>query len=191
MADKNNKLVPHVGKRKLKSLLSLFVGFWVWQLIRLFLPALEVHPLYIYIYCILEIRDSSEKTVSFGKRRLKATFTALTIGLLFVLLGTYLKSLTKLAFLHVAIELGLILLGALVVMCATELLGCKNFCGLGTVVFIILMVCHADDESLLYAILRASQTVIGVFIAWVINVKLFPYPKKEDKTEESAETPAN
>lgn len=192
MAKEKSKLVPHVGMRKLKSLLSLFVGFWAWQLVRLFLPELEVHPLYIYIYCILEIRDSSEKTVSFGKRRLKATFISLVIGLLFVLLSMYLKSLTGLELVHIAIELAVILVGALIVLCVTEMLGCENFCGVGAAIFVILLACHADDESLLYAVLRASQTAVGVVIAWVINVKLFPYPRKKAKEEtESAEKTTN
>lgn len=112
--------LPHIGKRKMKSVLAVFIGFCVWQLIRLFVPGLEVHPIYIYIYGIIEMRDSSEKTVNFGKLRIKATFTALCVGLPFLLLSVYLQS-----------------------------------------------------------FLRSVQTIIGVFVAWLINVKLFPYSGTE------------
>ena len=62
--------LPHVGFRKVKSVLAIFVGFWFWQLLRLFFPALEAHPIFIYIYGMIEIRDTSEKTVDFGKSAL-------------------------------------------------------------------------------------------------------------------------
>ena len=38
-----------------------FCGFCLWQLIRLFVPGLEVHPIFIYIYGMMEIRETSEK----------------------------------------------------------------------------------------------------------------------------------
>ena len=50
--------------------------------------------------------------------------------------------------------------------------------------FIILMVAHSDGEPIAYSILRSAQTVIGIFIAWLINVKLFPYPGKKKKAEQ-------
>ena len=77
--------------RKVKSILAVFVGFWIWQLIRLFAPSLEVHPIYIYIYGIIEMRETSEKTVNFGKLRIKSTVVALLIGLPTLLLSDYLQ----------------------------------------------------------------------------------------------------
>lgn len=178
-------LFPHfhlrLGKRKLKSALAVFVGFWIWQGIRLLVPGLELHPLYIYIYGILEMRDSSEKTVDFGTMRIKATFTALLIGLPLLLLSIWLKSLTPIAGQQTAIELGVILLGVLLTLCVAEPVGCKNLCGLAAAIFIILFVSHSEDEPVLYSLLRAVQTIIGVGVAWLINTKLFPYPEKEKK----------
>lgn len=51
-------------------------------------------------------------------------------------------------------------------------------------VFIILMISHADDECYIYSALRTIQTFVGVFTAWLINVKLFPYPRKKASVEE-------
>lgn len=66
------RYLPHVGKRKLKSVLAVLVGFMLWQAIRLMFPALEIHPIFIYVYGIIEIRDSSVKTVDMGRWRIKA-----------------------------------------------------------------------------------------------------------------------
>jgi len=176
-----NKHLLHIGLRKMKSVLAIFVGFWIWQLIRLFVPDLEVHPIYIYIYGVLEMRETSEKTVDMGKNRLKATFTALGIGLPILLLTEFLKGFVDAQWLLVGMDLAAILLGTLVVLCVAEWVGCKALCGLAAAIFIILLVAHSDGEPITYSILRSAQTVIGIFIAWLINVKLFPYPGKKKK----------
>lgn len=174
--------LPHVGLRKIKSLLAIFVGFWVWQLIRLFFPSLEIHPIYIYIYGLIEMRDSSQKTVSMGKNRIKATFTAIGVGLPSLLLIQFLTGLTAPVWLDTGIELAFLLLGVLLTLEIAEKVGCDSYCGLAAAIFIIFIISQKDGEPFMHSILRASQTIIGVFIAWLINVKLFPYPGKPKPT---------
>jgi len=173
--------LPHIGLRKLKSLLAIFVGFWVWQLVRLAFPDLEVHPIYIYIYSMIEIRDSSEKTVNLGGRRIKATFTAMGVGLPILALAEFLRDLPVFAveWARIGLDVGLLLFGVLLTLMIAEKVGCKTFCGLAAAIFIILLISHADGERYFYCILRAAQTLVGVFIAWLINVKLLPYPGPE------------
>ena len=173
----------HVGLRKAKSLLAILVGFCVWQLIRLVVPGLELHPIYIYLYGMLEIRETSEKTVNMGKTRLKTTFVALGVGLPMLFLTVFVKSFIETQWILVAVELTAILLGSLVILCVAEIAGCKTLCGLAVAIYIILLVSHSESEPITYSILRAAQTIIGIGIAWLINVKLFPYagpPKKEE-----------
>lgn len=173
------KRLPHVGLRKLKSLLAIFLGFWIWQQIRIFFPALEVHPIYIYIYGLIEIRDSSEKTKDLGKARIKCTFTAIGTGLPFLALLGWLQSMFSQNWVHITLELSLLLLGVLLTLIIAEKVGCKTLCGLAAAIFIIFMVSHNNNERYIYSILRAFQTIIGVCIAWLINVKWFPYPGKQ------------
>lgn len=180
-AHKDNHLL-HIGLRKMKSLLAIFAGFWVWQLIRLLVPGLEVHPIYIYIYGVLEVRETSEKTVNMGKTRLKTTFTALGVGLPILLLTMFIKSFFEAQWVLVTIDLIALLAGTLAVLCIAEAVGCKTLCGLAAAIFIILIVAHSDGEPFTYSILRSAQTIIGIFVAWLINVKLFPYPGPQ-KTE--------
>ena len=171
--------LPHVGFRKVKSVLAIFVGFWFWQLLRLFFPALEAHPIFIYIYGMIEIRDTSEKTVDFGKKRIKATFTALGVGIPCMLLLEALKDITPEGWLHVALELLIIIGGVLLTLEVAQKVGCKAFCGLSAAIFIVLLVAYTSDRVFVYALLRCTQTIAGVFIAWLVNVKLFPYHGKK------------
>ena len=78
--------LPHIGMRKIKSVLAVFVGFWIWQGLRLLIPGLEVHPLFIYIYGLIEIRETSDKTMDYGRMRVLVTLIAIFVGLPFMLL---------------------------------------------------------------------------------------------------------
>ena len=174
--------LPHIGMRKVKSLLAIFLGFWLWQAVRIFFPELEVHPLYIYIYGVIEIRNSSEKTKELGIARIKCTFTAIATGLTFLALSSFLQGLTPYSWLQLAIDLTLLVIGVLVTLIIAEKVGCNTFCGLAAAIFIIFMVYHNDEERYIYSILRALQTIMGVFVAWLINVKWFPYSEKKEST---------
>ena len=168
---------PHIGMRKIKSILAIFVGFCLWQILRLFIPGLEVHPIFIYIYGMIEIRETSAKTMDYGKMRIMATFTAIVIGLPVMLLYDWIKPLLAQS-LHVWLEIGILILGALLVLIVAELVKCRVYCGLAAAIYMILMISHFESSMYLYSVMRAFQTIIGVSIAWFINVKLLPYPPR-------------
>ena len=117
--------LPHVGFRKVKSVLAIFVGFWFWQLLRLFFPALEAHPIFIYIYGMIEIRDTSEKTLDFGKKRIKSTFTALGVGIPCMVLLETLKGVAPEGWIHTGLELIIIIGGVLLTLEVAQKVGCK------------------------------------------------------------------
>jgi len=166
---------PRLGMRKIKSLLAIFIGFCLWQMIRLFLPELEVHPIFIYVYGMIEIRETSDKTADYGKLRIMATFAAIGVGLPFMGLLDYGETLLEEKW-HLFYEITLLLAGVLLVLFLAELVNCRVYCGLAAAIYIILMVTHMDTSMYLYSIMRAIQTIIGVSIAWLLNVKLLPYP---------------
>ena len=169
----------HIGMRKVKSLLAIFIGFVIWQMIRVFFPDLEVHPLYIYIYSFLEVRDTSEKTKTLGVQRIKATMVGIAVGMPMLLLRIWTHTNMEDATLQVALDLLMILVGVLITLQLAQHFSCGAMTGIAAVIYIILLIYHADDDRYLYALLRASQTLIGVFIAWLVNVVLLPYPKKK------------
>lgn len=168
---------PHIGMRKIKSILAIFVGFCLWQLLRLFLPGLEVHPIIIYIYGLIEIRETSEKTKDYGKMRIMATFTAILIGLPVMLLTDWISPILGQSW-KIILEITVLLLGTLLVLCVAEWVKCRVYCGLAAVIYLILMIRHFESSVYLYSIMRAFQTIIGVSVAWIINVKLLPYPPR-------------
>ena len=165
----------YIGMRKIKSILAIIIGFAIWQIVRIPFPDLEVHPIFVYLYGMLEIRETSEKTKIMGIRRLKATAVGLLVGLPMLALYIYLQEFIQPQWMQIGLHLLLILVGTLITLTLGKIVGCGTLTGVAAVVFIIMMVSHADHERYFYAVLRALQTVIGVAVAWLLNVKLFPY----------------
>lgn len=166
----------HIGRRKLKSIFAMFLGFCFWQLLRLLVPGLEPHPLFIYIYAMMEIRESSEKTRVSGKKRILATLIAIGVGLPFLLLTDLLRSMPQVVWKSGWYEIVILLTGTLAVLCAAEWANCRDYCGLAASIAVILMISHFESSVYLHSLMRAVQTIVGVSIAWLVNVKLFPYP---------------
>jgi len=160
----------HIGMRKIKSLLSVTMTFLIWQIIRLFLPMLEAHPVFSYIYAIVEMRESAEKTKNFGKLRIIATLVGLVVGLIFVAISLFLTSKVSDEFLKIIIEFILVLFATLCSLCLAEIVHCKNFCGIAAIITVICMISHNEENIYLYAVMRVVQTLIGIISAMAINV---------------------
>ncbi|MBQ4516756.1 MAG: FUSC family protein [Clostridia bacterium] len=161
--------VFHVGMRKIKSVLAVLFSFLVWQFIRLFLPMLDVHPLFAYIYSVVEMRETPEKTKNFGVLRIKVTLIGLVVGLIFITISVWLtKSITSQT-LKAVIEIAIIALATLTSLSAAEILDCKNFCGIAAIITVICMVVNSEKNIYFYAIMRVVQTLIGVASAMVVN----------------------
>ncbi len=170
----------HIGMRKVKSLISLVVAFVIWQIVRIFLPSLEVHPVFAYVYSVIEIRETLDKTKKFGLLRIKATFIGLIVGLVFITLSVFAVSAIDGEMWKLIAELILILLATLISLQSAEAAKCENFCGIAAIITIICMVSHSEEDIYLYAVMRVVQTLIGVFSAMIINM----FVKKEvPKTE--------
>lgn len=168
----------HIGMRKIKSLIALAVTFVMWQLIRVFLPMVEAHPVFAYIYSVIEIRETPDKTKKFGKLRIKATFIGLIVGLVFITLSVFATDRINSEVWRVLTELLFILLATLISLIIAENAKCENFCGIAAIISIICMVSHNEEDIYLYAIMRVVQTLIGVFSAMLINVCV----NKKDKS---------
>ena len=168
--------LPGIGMRKVKSLLAVALACALWQVVRLWFAAFDIHPLFGYMYAVIEMRDSVEKTRQFGKRRIKATLLGLAVGLcalpLSVRYGTYAGT----GAVFILTDLVIILLGILLTLWLAELVRCENFCGIAAIIFIICLVRDRDTDinMYVYAVLRVFQTLLGVFCAWVVNAFVCP-----------------
>ena len=144
----NRPLLPHIGMRKVKSVLAILAGFLLWQLLRLIVPGLEVHPIFIYIYGMIEIRETSAKTRDYGRMRILATFVAIGIGLPFMILSDVLRARIAAAG-QMWMEIAMLTVGALLVLSVAERVGCRIYCGLAAAIFIILMISHFESSMYL------------------------------------------
>ncbi len=160
----------HIGMRKIKSLLSVTTAFLIWQIVRIFLPVLEAHPVFAYIYAIVEMRESAEKTKNFGKLRIIATMVGLVVGLVFVAASHFLTSGISHELQKTIVEFLLVLLATLCSLCIAEMVNCKNFCGIAAIITVICMISHNEENIYLYAVMRVVQTLIGIVSAMIINV---------------------
>ena len=170
LREKGDCMKIHIGMRKIKSLIALGVAFIIWQLIRMSLPMLEAHPVFAYIYAVLEIRETPEKTKKFGKLRIKATFIGLVVGLVFITLSVFLSSKMNGEIGQLLIEVLLILIATLVSLVVSEITKCENFCGIAAIIAIICMVSQNEKNIYLYAVMRVIQTLIGILSAMMINL---------------------
>lgn len=169
----------HIGMRKVKSLIALCVTFIIWQLIRVFLPMMEAHPVFAYIYSVIEIRETPDKTKKFGKLRIKATFIGLLVGLVFITLSVFVVSKIDSGILSCLTEFLFVLLATLISLIIAEKTKCENFCGIAAIIAIICMISHNEEDIYLYSIMRVVQTLIGVFSAMIINI----FIKKKEEVE--------
>ncbi len=160
----------HIGMRKIKSLLAVILSFCIWQLLRAFAPMLEPHPIFAYIYSIIEMRESPDKTKNYGKLRIKATVVGLAVGLVFVAVSCFAACRIEAAMARTFVEFLFILVAVLCSLCIAEAVQCKDFCGIASVVTAICMVSYNETNIYTYAIMRVIQTLIGVFSAMLVNV---------------------
>lgn len=177
----------HIGMRKVKSLLAVILAFLMWQLVRIIFPQLDFHPLYGYLYAIIEMRDTPQKTKKNGINRIKATIIGLLIGLLFVSFSINLGEMISTTWQMNLIDLGLILVGVLVALCVAESTDCGTFCGIAAIIVVICMISHADEDRYFYAIMRTFQTFIGVASAFIINYTVKARGQAEPNCDAEAE----
>lgn len=172
--------IPGIGMRKIKSILALVLCFLLWQLLRIFLPGLDIHPGFAYIYAVVEMRDAVEKTRLFGMRRIRATLVGLCVGLLFIALEGMIFPAIGNDILRILTELLLICVGVLLTLTMAQMTKCENFCGVAAIIFVICLVWHVDENRYLYAVTRTLQTMLGVLAAWIVNAKVTPVTENKE-----------
>lgn len=159
-----------IGMRKIKSLLAVTLSFCIWQALRLVFPMLEAHPIFAYVYSIIELRENPDKTKNYGMLRIKATLVGLAVGFVFVAVSCFAGCRIEAEMLRTFAEFGVLLVAVLCSLCVAEAVGCKDFCGIASVLTAICMVSYNETNIYTYAIMRVMQTLIGVLSAMLVNV---------------------
>ncbi|MBQ2696918.1 MAG: hypothetical protein IJF61_06410 [Clostridia bacterium] len=169
------------GMRKIKSLLAVILSFVVWQALRLIYPPMEVHPIFAYIYAIIEMREDPEKTKKFSLLRIKATVIGLLSGLFFLTVAILLGFSGQKTYPEILWEFLLLLASCFVALTVGDAFRCKNFCGIAAIIAAICVVSIHGTNPYLYALMRTLQTLIGVGAATVVNIFIAnPLKTKEE-----------
>ncbi len=156
--------------RKLKSLIAVSLAFFLWFLIRLPFPELEPHPMFAYIYAVLEMRKDPEETKNFSRLRIKATIIGLLTGLFFLSIALRLGISGQTDHPAVLGEFITILAACLVSLLVSDVLHCESFCGIATIITVMCMIGTRNKNPYLYAVMRTLQTLIGVGAATFVNL---------------------
>ncbi len=163
-----HKLQHFFGMRKVKSLIALAICFVIWQLIRLFLPQLEAHPIYAYFYTVLEMRNSIETEKRTSLERIKTNVIGFSVAFVAVAVRGFVCTLPHLAAYALWIEFAIILVGVLLALNIADWAKCKTLGAIAAMTFIICF-WHTEDSPYLYAFLRFLQTLMGVGVAFGVN----------------------
>ncbi|NLC65546.1 MAG: hypothetical protein GX752_01230 [Clostridium sp.] len=143
-----------IGMRTIKTSLVVIIAYYVSSIIP---NSLEFSLIYA---AIIAIDTSVTSSVKVGLYRVLGTIIGSVIGLVFSYLPIY-KG--------IAMSLGVI-----VVILITNYLDTKKATGIGIVLVIIILLGSEEYTPLLYSIQRTIDTLLGVLIATVVNIVIFP-----------------
>ena len=170
-----------IGMRKIKSLIAVTLSFLIWQGLRLLYPAMEVHPVFAYMYAIIEMRFDPQETKQFAWLRIKATIIGLFSGLLFLTIAIVLGFIGQKTYPEILWEFLLLLASCFVALTVGEIFKCKNFSGIAAIIAAICVVSIHGTNPYLYASMRTLQTLIGVGAATFVNLYIVNPAKKKKK----------
>lgn len=168
---------PKIGMRKVKSALALLLAFLVWQLIRIGLPWLDLHPGFAYMYAVIEMRADIETTMKNGFARIKATIIGLIFGLIAIYIFENMGVLFSSELLRISAEAVIMGIGVIITIGVSQMADCQPLCAIGAVVFLVCVLWHVDADRYLYAIIRTAQTLLGIMAAFLINYYIKPVHK--------------
>lgn len=175
------------GIRKIKSIVALFICFLVWQPIyflmhdKLGFEGIGTHPYFAYMYAIIEMRQTLERTKTLGRARMKATLISLVIAITFIALTTEIKQYFANVYLWNLVEIIIVMIGVLCCLYFADFFHCEPLCAIAASTFIICIIALDDGNLYVYALMRIFQTSFGIASAYVINKYVFP-PKKDNDT---------
>lgn len=167
--------MPKIGMRNMKSAIAVIVCFLLWQMVRLMIPDIDLHPLYAYAAVVLSMRGTTSDSLTYGKIRVKATIVGLIVALACISFNIPVQTYVYYELLKIIIELVLIVLGVVLSLYLASITKCGNFCAIASVVFLVCMIRYNNENRYVYALLRTFETAMGVSISLLINRFVFPY----------------
>lgn len=161
-------IIPRVGMRIIKTALAVLITLLVIDLlfVRL-LHRTEFVSVFAVVSAVLTIQDSIRSSFATAVERCIGTLIGVAVGMLFLTFDLLLNK--NIYLFYTFITVGTVLV----------IYGCKIFkkaaaSGLCVVVFIAVLFSRDESNPYLAAGVRILETVIGVVIALLVNVLIFP-----------------
>jgi len=165
--------LPHVGQRIIRSVCAVCLCFIVY-----FMRGCHGIPFYsalAVLQCMQPYRSSSLKM---AKKRSIGTFIGAFWGFLVILIQIYVLDG---AIMGTFLNYMLISLFTGVVIYSTVVMNCKNNSYFSCVVFLSIVVMHIEDaHPFIFVLNRVVDTLIGVFLALIVNSVHLPRGKNTD-----------
>ncbi len=168
------------GARKTKSIIALVICFGFWQIVRLLFSNLdlEVTPIYACFYAVIEMRTDLETEKRTSLSRIKANLVGFMVAFAAIAARDALLSINGADKFSILIEFGLITLGVFISLNIADAINCTTLCAIATITFIVCFR-HTEHNPYFYATLRFFQTLMGLGVAYMVNLYISP-PKKDN-----------
>ena len=155
-----------IGLRNIKTTIAVLICLVLYALIN------RENVIFACIASIICMKDTIERSISFGKRRLVGTFIGGVFGTAFLLIGEYIKN-YYLFLLFVSI-------GITILIFFCNLIKLQHSIPIACVVYLIILLTQKHtpgltliyEDSLTYAINRIIDTGVGVIIAVIVNFSI-------------------
>ena len=161
-------LIP--GLRIIKTVLAVFICLVVFFIFKYY------NPVYALISCVLLMRTSVDESFRAGKDRTIGTIIGGTVAIgtleFMDLINVNIESLPATVFVAGAV---------FIVLMITKIFNFSSYVGsMASVVLLIAMISygHAGDNPFVYVSVRVIETVIGIFIAVMVNRYVNPNFKR-------------
>lgn len=162
--------MPTIGYRNIKTGIAVFLSIIIYLLMN------RTDYFYVCIATILCMGNTIEGSITAGKHRIIGTL----IGGLFSVIVIGIVNFTSIKYTN-PVLMGL---GTSMVIYLCNIFKAQEACGLGCVVFLSVMMNYTDGNAFIYILLRTADTLIGVFIAFLINTTVKPYESEPESEKE-------
>ena len=160
--------MPKIGYRNIKTGLAVFLCILIYAILN------KENYLYACISTILCMGNTLENSIQSGKHRVVGTLIGGCFSIIVLLIIQN--------YIHISYKNPiLIALGVSIVIYLCNIFKVQEACGLSCVMFLIVMLSYSNGDAVNYVVSRTIDTMIGIFVAFFINIGIKPYKNENSE----------
>lgn len=157
--------MPKIGYRNIKTGIAVFLCILIYSIFN------NDNFTYACISTILCLGNTLEDSFQSGKHRIIGTLIGGSFSIIVILIIQN--------YIHISYKNPiLIALGVSIVIYLCNIFKVQEACGLSCVIFLIVMLTYSNGNAVYYVISRTLDTIVGVIVAFFVNIGIKPYNKK-------------